>query len=164
MVHSFCCLINEVAKQKDGTDYPGKTLYNMIISIQKFFSKNNVFLKLIGEQDFHEVRVVLANVMKEQQNIGSVKKQVNFIPMEFENILWKKCILGGKKPDKPQDTVLFLLGNNFGLRAVDKHSDLRHDSKEKPLQLSFEHDPSGTRCLVYRIDSVTKTNNRALKE
>ena len=67
--------------------------------------------------------------------------------------------MGKEKPDQLCDTVLFLLGINLGLIAVKEHYALRHDSDSKPSQLSFERDCSGTRCLVYREDSVTKTND-----
>ena len=103
--------------------------------------------------------------MKEraQQNIGLVKKQANFIPMEYENLLWDQGVLGEDSPDKLRNTVLFLLDINLGLHAVDEHYDLKRESKDKPSQLSFEHNMSGKRCLVYREDSVTKNNDGGLK-
>ena len=55
---------------------------------------------------------------------------------------------------------LFILGINLALRAGDEHHDLRRDAPDKPSQLSFECDTkTGKRCLVYREDTVMKTND-----
>ena len=60
-------------------------------------------------------------------------------------------------------TVLFLLGINLALRAGDEHYDLLRSTTDNPFQLTFQHDPScGKRCLVYREDSVMKTNDGGL--
>ena len=92
-----------------------------------------------------------------------IKKQAGYIPIEFETELWNKNILGEDTPDRLRDTVVFLLGINLGLRACDEHYDLHRDAKDKPSQISFERDSSGRHCLVYREDTVTKTNDGGLK-
>ena len=91
-----------------------------------------------------------------------VKKQAKFISSEVENDLWEKGVLGEQNPDQLRETVLFLLGINLGLRAGDEHYDLRRDSLEKPSQISFKRASNGKCCLVYREDSVTKTNDGGL--
>ena len=40
--HALCIFIPEVTKL-DGTDYPGKTLYEMVTSIQKYLHQNKRF-------------------------------------------------------------------------------------------------------------------------
>ena len=40
--HVMCIFIVEVTKVKDGSDYPGKTLYEMVTSIQKYLHQNKV--------------------------------------------------------------------------------------------------------------------------
>ena len=164
-IHAMCIFIAEVTKQKDGTDYPGKTLYEMVTSIQKYLNQNNIFWKLIDGPEFLDLHTVLDNVMKERakSNIGLVKKQANFIPMHFENELWEKGVLGENTPDKLRDTVLFLLGINLGLHACEEHYDLRRDSSTKPSQLSFERSECGKCCLVYCEDTITKSNDGGLK-
>ena len=138
--------IPEVTKLKDGSDYPGKTLYEMVTLIQKYLHQHNVLWKLFDDPQFLEVRTVLDNVMKERakQNIGTVTKKAEFISMEFEDELWKKGVLGKDTPDKLRDTVLFLLGVNIGLRAGDEHYDLRRDSNGKNSQLTFERSQMGS--------------------
>ena len=157
LCHSLCRFIPEVTKVSDGTDYPGKTLYKMITSIQKFLHQNKIFWKLLDEVDFYDVRMVLDNVMKEraEQNVGGCVKQASYISLDTENIL-------RDSPDKLRDTVLFLLGINLGLCAGDEHYNLRHDIVEKASQLPFERAENGQRCLVYREDSLTKTNDRGI--
>ena len=163
LVYALCMFIPEVVKM-DGTDYPGKTLYEMVTCIQKHLHQQKKFWKLLDDREFSEVRTVLDNVMKERAkaNIGVVKKQAGYISLEIEKSLWEKNVLGEDTPDKLRDTVLFLLGINLGLREGDEHYDLRRETKQKPSQISFERAPNGQRCLVYREDTVTKTNDGGL--
>ena len=79
-------------------------------------------------------------------------------------MLWKQGILGEDEPDKLRDTALYLLGVNLTLRAGDEHYNLRCNMPDKLLQLSLERDNNGIRCLVYREDTSTKTNNGGLKQ
>ena len=60
-----------------GTDYPGKTLYEMIICIQKHLNENGVNWKLLEDSEFKTLKTVLDNVMKEhaESNIGLNKCQ-----------------------------------------------------------------------------------------
>ena len=78
--HSLCRFIPEVTKVNEGGEYPGKTLYEMIIGIQKYLTENQIHWKLIDGPEFVNVRTVLDNTMREraQSNIGMVKKQKLF--------------------------------------------------------------------------------------
>ena len=100
--HALCHFIPKITKAKDGTEYPGKTLYELVIAIQWHLNENSVNWKLIDDPDFCNVKVVLDNVLKERakQNIGMIKKQVQVITHSFEDELWKKSILGKDTPDK----------------------------------------------------------------
>ena len=82
--------------------------------------------KLNKDPCFLDVKMVLDNVMKECAHdcVGMVKKQAEFISLEYEDHLWKCCTLGEDTPDKLRDTVLFVLGINLALRAGDEHHDL----------------------------------------
>ena len=109
--HALCRFIPEITKAKDGIEYPGKTLYELVIAIQRHLNENSVNWKLIDDPDFCNAKVVLDNVMKERakQNIGMIKKQVQVITHSFEDELWKKSILGEDTPDKLRQTVLFMI-------------------------------------------------------
>ena len=156
-IFSMCAFIPEVTKV-NGQDYPGKTLYEIVLSIQTFLNENKVFWKVIDDLEFFEICTVLDNVMKERalQNLGTVVKQAQCIPLDFENQLWEKGVLGEQTPDQLRDTILFLVD------LVDEHYELQRNSIDKPSQFSFERAENGKRCLVYREDSVTKTNDGGL--
>ena len=124
---AMCYFVCEVTKKKDGSPYPGKTLYQMCEAIQKHLNVNKIQWKLIHSNCFLDLRNVLDNVMKERtaMNIGVVTKQAQLISYDQEEVLWQKGVLGEDTPDKLRDTVQFLLGFNFFLRAVGEHYSLR---------------------------------------
>ena len=158
---ALCHFVPEVTKSKGDGDYPGETLNEKIVSIQKYLNVNKISWKLVDGPDFITLRTVLDNVMRERaaRNIGMLTKQAEVITYEYENRLWDTGVLGEDSPQKLRDTVLFLLGINLALRAGDEHYFLRRDTPDKNSQISFERDSARVRCLVYREDSVTKTNS-----
>ena len=99
---ALCRFIPEVTKVKDGQDYLGKTLYEMVVSIQKYLNQNDLPWKLLEDPVFINVKTVLDNVMKEraQSNIGLVRKQAEVISFEHENEMGEKGVLGEDTPDK----------------------------------------------------------------
>ena len=164
--HALCRFIPEVTCKRGQGPFPGGTLYQMIVAIQKYLVTNKIKWKLVHGDDFEELRTVLDNVMQEQtaQNIGVVKRQAGIISYEAENLLWEKGILGEDTPDKLRNTVLFLLGINVTLRAVEEHNQLRRDMPNMKSQLAFVLNPKGLRCLLYKEDSITKTHDGGLKD
>ena len=135
----------------------------MIVVIQKFLQINKIKWKLIHGNEFEDLRIVLDNVMKEHcaNNVGMLKKQSDLISYEYEE-MWQKGILGEDTPDKLRSTVLFLLGINLALHAVDEHYQLRRNIPDKASQSSFENNSKVDKCLVYREDMCTKTNDGGL--
>ena len=87
---AMCRFIPEVRKRNGHGDYPAKTLYQMVVSIQKHLSVNKINWKLVEVSDFEELRTVLDNVMRErtQANIGVVPRQAEVISYEAEEKLW----------------------------------------------------------------------------
>ena len=161
--NALCIFIAEV-KKVNGSDYPGKTLYQLAVSIQRFLVEGGLNWKLVDGPDFKNFRVVLDNIMKERakDNIGNTKRQANMISFDCEEYLWDKGFLGEHEPNILRNTVLFMIGINCGLRAGDEHYDLRRDSPDKPSQFSFQRNEKGQRCVVYTEDTVTKTNDGGL--
>ena len=98
LCEALCLFIPQVTKVKDGSDYPGKTLYEMIVSIQKYLNQSNKPWKLIEGPKFVNVKTVLDNVLKEraENNIGLVKKQAQYISVDYEEKLWNENILGNQ--------------------------------------------------------------------
>ena len=86
LCYSLCRFILEVTKVKEGSDYPGKTLYEIIVSIQKFLNQGDLTWKLIDDPKFLDVKTILENVMKERakENIGMVRRQAEVITLDHE--------------------------------------------------------------------------------
>ena len=50
--HTLCHFIPEVTKVKGEGLYPGKTLYQMVVAIQKYLKINKIFWKLVDGSEF----------------------------------------------------------------------------------------------------------------
>ena len=164
--HSLCRFIPEVTKSKGEGPYPGRTLYQMVVCIQKYLNINKIQWKLLDPHDqaFTDLRTVLDNVMKERASlgIGTTKKQAETITYDYEEKLWSRLVLGEDTPDKLRNTCLYLIGINCCLRASDEHYNLRRDIPGRRSQFIFKRNFVGVRCLVYEEDTVTKTNDGGL--
>ena len=60
--HSLCYLIPEITKKKGEGLFPGATLYQMIVAIQKYLNVNKIPWKLIDDPYFGDVKTVLDNM------------------------------------------------------------------------------------------------------
>ena len=163
---ALCHFIPEVMKIKGDGPYPGKTLYQLVAAIEKYLHINRIMWRLVHGPEFLDLRNVLDNVMKERtaMNVGVSKKQAGLISCEVEENLWSTGILGEDTPDKLRDTVLFLIGINVTLRAVEEHYNLRRPMPSEPFQLSLQTDSQGVRCVVYSEDRITKTHDGGLND
>ena len=65
--------------------------------------------------------------------------------------------LGSDTPELLRNTILFVFGNRFALRAGQEHRNLRM----KNSQLSLHTDESGAEYLQY-VEDVSKSNNGGL--
>ena len=72
--HSLCRFVPEVTKTRGDGPYPGKTLYQMVVAIQKYLWVNRIFWQLIEGIEFVDTKTVLNNVMMERtkMNLGVV--------------------------------------------------------------------------------------------
>ena len=140
----------------------------MAVAIQNYLKQHNVNWKLVHSNglEFRKFNRVLDKVMQERAalTIGTVKRQAQVISLDFENTLWSNNVLGEDSVDKLRSTVLYILGVNCALRAGDEHYALRRLGGQTSSQLSFECNSLGVRCLVYREDTVTKTNRGGLRD
>ena len=74
-VHAMSRFIPEVKKARGEGDYPGKTLNQLVISIQKYLNQNKVNRKVLIGDEFEGLRNVLDNVMKQvSQWVGYIKE------------------------------------------------------------------------------------------
>ncbi len=60
----LCSFVNEVRHQ-DGKEFPGKSLYELVVLIQFYLERRGIFWKLIDGPEFKRVKFTLDNLMKE---------------------------------------------------------------------------------------------------
>ena len=63
--HALCHFIAEVTKVRGEGHYPGKTLYQMVVAIQKYLHINRLMWRLIDGPEFIDLKTVLDNIMQE---------------------------------------------------------------------------------------------------
>ncbi|XP_022810328.1 uncharacterized protein LOC111347344 [Stylophora pistillata] len=97
--------------------------------------------------------------MKERarQGIGVDVNHANLITQEQENYLWEHGFLGSGNAELLRDTLVWVLGVQFALRAGQEHRNLRLRNS----QLSLQCDELGREFLQYTED-IRKTNNGGL--
>lgn len=147
--------ISEI-KKKDGEEYRGNTLYEIIASIQYYLRGKKRIINFFDSENFQSLRKVLDAKMKmlAKQGIGITKRQATVITAEQEIKMWDAKILGTDTPQKLLDTLLYSLGLNLALRAGQEHRCLRVGVNS---QLSIKQG-DGRRYIQY-IEDVSKTNS-----
>ncbi len=117
LAFSLCAFVSKV-KKKDGTEYPGAALYQMIVCIQFFLQKHGIDWKILDDPDFVRLCFTLDNVMKQQAKAGlGLKKSAQVISVTDEEKMWSDSILGDSNPDQLCETLMYLLGINLALRG-----------------------------------------------
>ncbi|XP_038068807.1 zinc finger MYM-type protein 2-like isoform X3 [Patiria miniata] len=157
--YSLARFICEV-KKKNGDDYPGETLHELVISIQLYFDLRGKSYKFLSDPDFLQLRNTLDGLMKERAKagLGIRRKQAEEITVEEEESLWQKQILGSSSPSQLLNTLVYSIGLNFALRGGQEHRNLRWKSP----QLQILIDGNGDKFLRYTEDA-SKTNQGDLK-
>ncbi len=74
LAFSLCAFISEV--KNDGSEFPGATLYQIVICIQFFLQKHGINCKILDDADFVRLRFTLDNVMKQRVKAGLGLKKV----------------------------------------------------------------------------------------
>ena len=148
------------ARKKDGSPYPGKTLMEMICSLQKHLELKCVHVKFLQDKvNFSKLQHSLDVKMKEvtAQGIGVFPDQVDIITFEIENDLWEKGILGDHAPLPLFRAVFYLLGLNFSLRSGQEHRAL------SIRNFKLLKDSDGEDYLFYQ-ETISKTYKGGLKD
>ena len=153
----LCRFICEVRKT-DGAEYPGKTCYEIVTSIQKYFEMNGKCFKLLSDKDFKQFQLTLDSEMKGKacEGVNKPVKQTSFIDDDKEDKLWKTNTQGDDSTVKLLHTVLYLAGINFCARG---RTDLRNLTYG---QVKVEVDGEGKRLCYQQITSG-KNNQGSLK-
>ncbi len=107
--YGLCRFLSEVTKV-NGEDFPGKTLYEILISIQIYLKMKGLHWKLVDDQDFVNVKFTLDNLMKQRtrEGLGQHVRKARVLSYEQEEHLWETSVLGCSSPEQLMNTVLFL--------------------------------------------------------
>ena len=79
---------------------------------------------------------------------GFAADQAEIISVEEEDKMWNMAVLGDTTPQKLVDTILYMFGVHFALRAGTEHRNLRHINS----QISLHKDTNGAKYLCYTED------------
>lgn len=151
----FICEI----KKKNGDEYPGETLHEIVICMQLHFELTNKSYKFLSDPDFLQIKNTLDGQMKHRakSGLGGQRKQAGIITIEEEEEMWRQGVLGTDNPTKLVNTLLYRIGLNFALRGGQEHRDL----KWKNSQIKLISNKKGE-FLRYSED-VSKSNQGGLK-
>ena len=162
LIQGLTRFITEV-KKIDGSDFPARTLYDIVICLQFHLETLGYNYRLLNQDDFSEIRFTLDNVMKlrTSQGVGSVVCKAQFLNAFNEELLWSLELLGSHNPSTLLNTIIFILGKGCALRAGKEHRSLRSPSFNS--QFEFLHNNEGVVFLRYTEDQGLKTNKGGLK-
>ena len=126
LVFALTRFLTEV-KKIDGSEYPSRTLYDILICVQFHLECLGFAWKLLNDETFKEVKYTLDNLMKlrTSQGIGNVVKKAQILSFCDEDYLWSIGLLGDQDLDTLLNTVVFTIGKGCALRAGKEHYALR---------------------------------------
>ena len=155
--------ITEVEKI-DGSDFPGKTLYEILVMIQFHLETMGLSWKLINDEMFREVKYTLDNMVKLRtaQGVGTKVRKAEILSVSDEELLWSFGLLGAQDAETLLNTMVFIIGKGFALHAGKEHQKLR----SSPFDSHFEffHDSDGEIFIRYKEDLGLKTNKGGIKQ
>lgn len=162
LVYAATRFLAEV-KKMDGSDFPPKTLYEILVTLQFHLETLGFSWKLLDDEAFKDLRFTLDNLMKVRcrSGLGNNVKQAQVITFQEEDLMWSKGILGVDTPQKLLDTLVYMLGLSCALRAGKEHRALR--SLDHNSQFCIKYDDEGYKFLFYREDLCNKTNRGGIK-
>ena len=159
---AMCRFISEV-KKVDGSDFPPKTLYDIVICVQFWLETQGLAWKLLTDEVFTELKYTLDNLMKARTSagLGNSVKKAEIVSFQDEESLWSSGLLGTYNPQVLLQTVVYMLGLHCALRAGKEHRSLRRIPFES--QFVFKTDSSGIEFIRYTEDFGLKTHKGGLK-
>lgn len=161
LVYALSHFILEV-KKKTGQLYPTETLYELVITLQMYCHMHGKYYKFIDDEEFLTLRNVLNNRMKylAQNGYTCPREKAEPSDVEDENQMWESGILGDSNPKQLVDTLLYMLGVHFALRAVKEHRALRVGPRS---QFAIKFDRQGDRYYLEYTEDLSKTNQGGLE-
>ena len=150
---TLSCFIREVRKGS-GERYPGKTLLEIITSLQKYLEISGKKMSLVSGKIKYALDLEMQASAK--LGLGMISKKAEELTFEHEESLWQQGILGMTPPMALLKALFFTLGTNFGLRGGQEHRSLTINN------LSV-HENGGIKYLMY-TELVSKTFSGGLKD
>ena len=124
----LCCFVQET-KKENGLPYPATTLRSLLAAIQRTLHSNKVPLNIFDKSDmrFRDLHMTLDTVCVSlrKEGVGTEVRHAAVIPIEHEDILWKRGVLGVATPESLLRTVFYTVGLHFSLRGGQEHRDLK---------------------------------------
>ena len=159
---ALCHFIMEI-KKVNGEDFPGKTLYHIVVCIQFHLECMGFAFKLINDPAFQDLKFMLDNTMKAQvsHRIGISVHKADMITAMDEDLLWLLGLLGTSHTEQLLNTVIFFVGKGFALHAGKEHRALH--GLPFHSQFKFVKDSDGEIFLRYTEDIGLKTNKGGLR-
>ena len=115
-------------------------MYDLVICLQFQLESSGFSWKLLSQDDFRDIRFTLDNLMKNRcsRGIGVTVRKAEILTQFHEEIFWSMGLLGSKDPAVLLNSVVYMLGKGFALRAGSEHRNLK--SPFFSDQLKFMHD------------------------
>ena len=163
LMPALCRFITEV-KKVDWSDFPSKTLYDIIICMQFWLETQGFSWKLLNDDQFRELRYTADNLMKQHvaDGVGISVRKAEVLTFTDEDLLWSLGLLGTHNPEALMNTVVFSLGLSCSLRAGQEHRNLR--SIPFQSQFTFLYDQFGKLYFRYTEDIGLKTNKGGIRQ
>ena len=112
---AFCeaiCRFLTKVKKIDGSEFPAKTLYEIVICLQFWIETKGLSWKLISDKEFSDVKFTLDNLMKARTaaGIGVSVRKAEALSVDQEELLWCSGVLGTQNPEILLHTLIYLVG------------------------------------------------------
>ncbi|XP_070568245.1 zinc finger MYM-type protein 2-like [Ptychodera flava] len=145
-------------KKKDGNDYPGQSLYELVMIIQNHLSVMGKSCQFLNDPTFKQLKDTLDCIMKTRsaKGIGTEKRQAMVLSVDDENKFWSRKLIGDFTPQTLLDAQVVLFGINFALRGGQEHRNLR------PGQICKKYCEIVGKYYLEYTEDVSKTNSGGL--
>ena len=159
--YGLCSFLSEVCKV-NGEEFPGKTLYEILISLQIYLEMKAIHWKLLDDSEFVNIKFTLDNLMKKciEDGIGHHVCKAKVLLYEEEDHLWACGLLSSSNLDQMLNTLVFLIRLHCCLHTGKEHHAIRAPGFNSQFHFTF---PNLVRHLVYKEDEGLKTNKGRLK-
>ena len=162
IISSVCRFITEV-KKLDGSEFPGCTLYDIVICLQFHLETRGFSWKFLSQDMFKDIRFTLDNLMKDRcaRGIGVNVQKAQILSQFHEEIFWSMGVSGVNDPSTLLNSLVYMLGKGFALQAGQEHRSLK--CPQFTDQVKFMHDEEGCVFVRYSEERGCKTNKGGLK-